>query len=219
MLQFMIDHYRTRFPGCRIVVHDNMSTDNTVEIALVNNCEIIQFDTDNYLNEPRLTEIRNNCWKNATTDWVLVCDMDELLDISEAELKEEERIGTTIVRAEAYDMVDMDNRLDISAMKYGVRDTGHDKSYLFNKKFISEINYTLGAHASKPIGTVLYSGKAYKAYHYWYKNYNETVKEYKIMRARINPENIKNGDSAYAETPEELRDEYAAVRSRAIRVR
>src|SRR3989344_130794 len=100
LIQFMIDHYRARFPGCTIVVYDNMSTDNTVKIAHVNNCKVIPFDTNNQYQESRQVQIRNDCWKKAKTDWVLVCDMDELLDIYEAELKTEEESSATIIRTE-----------------------------------------------------------------------------------------------------------------------
>ena len=42
-LQYMIDHYRSKFPNCHIVVYDNQSTDRTIEIALRNNCEVQNF--------------------------------------------------------------------------------------------------------------------------------------------------------------------------------
>ena len=71
-IQFMIDHYRARFPDCRIVVYDNMSADRTVNIALTNGCEVIPFDTNGQLQDRRYIEIKNSCWKDATTDWVLI---------------------------------------------------------------------------------------------------------------------------------------------------
>lgn len=215
----MIDHYRERFPGCRIVVYDNISTDNTAKIALANGCEVIPYDTNNKLHDNRYLEIKNNCWKSATTDWVLVCDLDELLDINEAELKEEAKDGTSVIRSEGYDMVDMENKVDIAGMKYGVRDVGQDKSCLFKKKFISEINYDIGCHACFPKGRVAYSKRVYKLYHYCYINYSLTVERYRVYRARINPEDIKNGCSFYGETPEEIRAIYTKARNQAIRVR
>ncbi len=217
LIQFMIDHYRERFPGCWIVVNDNMSTDSTVNIARKNGCDVIIDTKPRKLDEP-LTKIKNSCWKDANTDWVLVCDLDELLDISEAQLKAEEKMGTTIIRSEGYNMVAMDENLDITGMKYGARDVGHDKNYLFNKKYISDINYSPGAHVSYPIGTAVYSKKIYKLYHYCYPQYAVTVKKYKLITSRMTAEDIKNY-GFYSETPEEIRALYTQARREAVKVR
>ena len=213
----MIDHYRERFPNCRIVLYDNMSTDNTVKIARANGCEVIPYDTNNQLQDSCYLEIKNNCWKNALTDWVLVCDLDELLDINAAELKQEDVLGTSIVRSEGYDMVTMEDNLDIAGMKYGARDDGLDKSCLFNKKYIREINYEVGCHRCNPIGTVKYSKKAYKLYHYCYINYSVTVERYRVYAKRMGPDKVING--YYTETPEEIRTLYAKAWSKAVKVR
>src|SRR3990167_3154040 len=98
MIQFMIDHYRERFPGCRIVVYDNISTDNTVKIAKENSCEVVPFDTGGAFMDRRNMDIKNSCWKDAKTDWVLMCDLDELLMMNSAQLKTEEQLGTTIIK-------------------------------------------------------------------------------------------------------------------------
>lgn len=213
LIQFMIDHYRSRFPGCRIVIYDSMSTDNTVKIARANGCEVRTFDHHGHFQEDRHVNIKNSCWKDARTDWVLMCDLDELLDINKAELKKEEDLGTTIIRSEAYDMVDMEDKLDIAGMKYGVRDLGEDKAYLFNKKFIKEINYASGCHSCNPEGTIVYSNKVYKLYHYCYINYDVTVERYRLYRMRPGP------GGYYSETPEEIRTLYTEAWNQAIKVR
>ena len=219
-IQFMIDHYRTRFTGCHIVAYDNMSTDETVKIALANGCEIIPFDTSNQFQDRRLMDIKNSCWKNALTDWVLVCDMDELLDINATELKTEEESGTSIIRSEGYDMVAVDENLDIARMKYGARDNDHDKSHLFNRKFINEINYGVGCHECNPEGVVAYSHKSYKLYHYCFIGENLTVKKRKAYGARLSPENLEKGWSGhYLFTPKQTHAEYVDARNRAIKVR
>jgi hypothetical protein len=66
-IQFMIDHYRSRFPNCHIVVYDNESTDNTVAIAKANNCEVITYCTNNQIQDRKYLEIKNNCWKKSKT--------------------------------------------------------------------------------------------------------------------------------------------------------
>jgi hypothetical protein len=135
-IQFMIDHYRSRFPDCHIVVYDNMSTDRTVEICLNNDCEVISYDTNNQIQDRKYLEIKNNFWKTAQANWVLVCDTDELLDINKAQLQLEEYKNYTIIKSEAYNMINMEDNLDLSNIKYGARTVYHDKSYLFNKKLI-----------------------------------------------------------------------------------
>ena len=116
-------------------------------------------------------------------------------------------------------MIDMENKLDIPGIKYGMRDAYHDKSYLFNKKFISEINYSGGAHTCRPVGLVVYSHKTYKLYHYCYINYDVTVARYKDYRARISPEDIKAGCGLWSENPEEISALYTETRKQAIKVR
>ena len=213
MIQFMIDHYRLRFPGCRIVVYDSESTDDTIKIARANNCEVRTFDHHGVFLESRHVDIKNKCWKDSLTDWVLMSDLDELLDINETELKMEEDLGTTIIKSEAYNMVDMEDKFDIPALKYGVRDKGQDKSYLFNKKKIHEINYASGCHSCNPKGTIKYSKKTYKLYHYCYINYDVTVERYRLFRTRPGPGNY------YSENPEEIRNLYLDARKLAKKIR
>lgn len=219
LIQFMIDHYRTRFPGCRIIIHNNMSTDNSVKIALANRCEIVPFDTGNQINDLRYLDVKNNCWKDASTDWVLICDTDELLDINSDELKMEENSGTSIIRSEGYDMVSMDENLDIAGMKFGARDEAHDKSYLFNKKLISEINYDIGCHICNPTGKIVYSQKVYKLYHYCMVNYALSVEKYKLYGTRMSAVNLANDWGSYDFTPEEIRAFYTEAWSKAVKVR
>jgi hypothetical protein len=167
-------------------------------------------------------EIKNSCWKSAVTDWVLMSDLDELLDINEAELKIEEKLGTTLIRSECYDMINMKNdNLDIKNMKYGVKSPMiPGKLMLFNKKFIQEINYGPGAHKCNPKGILSYSKKAYKMYHYASVNENITIEKFKIYKKRLSEDNIKNGwGSQYFMTPEEIRQEYADERSKVVRIR
>lgn len=213
MIQFMINHYRTRFPGCRIVVYDNMSTDNTVKIANENGCVVVPFDTDDQYSEGRQIQIRNNCWKQAKTDWVLVCDIDELLDINETELKREEDVSTSIIKTEVYDMINMKDNVDISSMKYGVKSDVPGKFCLFNRKYIRQMNYGPGSHSCNPTGTVVYSNKTYKLYHYNSINENVTIEKFKIRAARMSPENLKNGwGNHYLMTPEQIRKEFTQQR-------
>ena len=196
-LQYMIDHYRSRFPNCHIVVNDNESTDNTRAIALKNNCEVVWFDTNNEINEHKITNLKNNCWKTSKTDWVLVCDVDELLDINEQQLKEEESKGATIVRSEGWNMVNMEDNYDFDNIKHGTRVPQYDKSYLFNHKYIQEIHFCAGCHGASPQGTVKYSDNVYKLYHYKCINPDYLVKRFAWTAKRLSEMNKRCGMGTY----------------------
>jgi glycosyltransferase involved in cell wall biosynthesis len=222
LMQFMIDHYRSRFPNCHIVVYDNNSTDKTVEIAKANGCEIRGYDSNNQLDDGLHMRIKNTCWKDAATDWVLMCDLDEMLDINEEQLKQEEAAGVTRIKTEAWTLVNMEDTYDRASLEkisYGFRDPGYDKSVLFNKKFIQEINYNPGAHGSTPVGKIVDS-KIYKLYHYQYINPDIFVAKRMETKKRLSDINRKNGWGLpqCSGTEQDKRDDFAYRRKHSIKV-
>lgn len=212
ILPYFINHYRKRFPNCRIVVYDNVSDDKTIEIALQNNCEVITYNTDGKLSDSAFLQIKNNCWKDSKTDWVLVCDADEFLDIDEQDLLKEENSGNSLIRFEGYNMVDIredTSVLDIENIKYGCKASQYDKFYLFNKKKISEINYTPGCHSAYPIGEKKFSNKIYLALHYIYLSEDKMVKKYETFAKRLSEENKQRQWSIhYLKSEAEVRAEF-----------
>jgi glycosyltransferase involved in cell wall biosynthesis len=220
LIQFMIDHYRERFPSSNIVLYDNQSTDNTVQIARDNACGVVEFNTNNKYHERRQMEIRNECFKGALTDWVLVCDMDELLDINEQELKDEIKSGSTIIRTEVYDMINRQNNADVLSMKHAVKSPLLGKLSLFNKKYIKEMNYGPGSHSCNPLGTAVYSKKVYKMYHYNSLGEDITIKKFKERKARMSKDSMENGwGSHYFMKADEIREEYSVESKKAKKIR
>jgi glycosyltransferase involved in cell wall biosynthesis len=218
-IQFMIDHYRTRFPDCPIVVYDNQSTDDTVKIAKDNGCQVVSFDTQDKFDELTNIEIKKNVWKSAETDWVVVCDIDELIDISQEDLVREAASGSSIIRFEAYDMVNLENNSDWPSIKYGVRNKLYDKLYLFNRKRTLSINYLPGAHFAGPVGDVTYSAKVYPAYHYKYLSEDYLIARYDVFAARLSDSNRKNGWTTHCLISEtQIREDFLQKRKIAQKV-
>ncbi len=218
-IKFMIDHYRLRFPSCNIVVYDNCSSDRTAEIAKENGAEVISFDTNNRFSDIKHIEIKNSCWKNASTNWVLTCDVDELLDINEDQLKLEENLGSSIITSEGYTMINMPEGHTLESIKYGCRQSQYDKSYLFNKNLIKEINYEVGCHRCSPIGQVKFSDKAYLAYHYKFIDLELSVKRYQSYGERMSDKNIENGwGKHYFKKRQELIEEFDLIRSLSVKL-
>lgn len=220
LIKFMIDHYRSRFPNCRIVVYDNESTDDTVSIAKENGCEVITYSTNNKISDKKYLEIKNNCWKDAATDWVLICDMDELLDITAEDLVKEDSTGKTAIRAEAYNMVNLEDNYDLASIKYGSRCEPYDKTYCFNRRYLSEINYAPGCHTCQPVGPLKFSDKVYPLYHYICIHPELQVAKYKLYSTRLSEENIKNGwGSHYFQSAEQVKAAFYLARTYVKKIR
>ena len=197
MIEFFINHYRNRFPNCNIVIYDNESTDNTVDIAKKYGCEIITYSTDNTLSDQKYLDIKNNCWKESKTDWNIICDCDELIEVTYEDLLNEEKLGTNFFKFEGYSMMNNTDNINIPEMKYGFRDPGYGKDYLFDKKYINEINYAPGCHTSNPTLTnqnkLKYSDKIYRALHYKYLSPKYTIDRYSLFKQRLSEDNKHRG--------------------------
>ena len=220
VLPFFIEHYRARFSQCNIVIFDNESTDNTKNIAIDNNCQVIEWPTNGQIDDEKMRLLKNTCWKNSTTNWVLVCDPDELLDINEEQLKNEELKNNTIIKSKGFNMINMEDNLDLKNITYGVRAEMYDKSYLFNKKFIKEINYNHGAHIVSPEGTIKYSDCEYILYHYKYINPEFNIGRHHYTLQRLSELNIKMGwGSQWHKTDNQVKQEILDNRMIAVKIR
>jgi glycosyltransferase involved in cell wall biosynthesis len=193
MIEFFIQHYRRNFPGCIINIYDNESTDRTVEIAKSYGCNIITYKTNNTLSDSEYLKIKNNCWVESTTDWVLVCDCDELLEINEHNLLTEINNNTTIIKPEGYSLMNNNDEINLKIMEFGFRDFGFDKCVLFNSEKINEINYSPGCHSCSPVGDVKYNTDKYRLLHYKYLSPQYSVDRHKMFGERLSDDNKKRG--------------------------
>ena len=195
ILQKFIDHYKYQFPNCEIVIYDNQSTDKTKEIALKNGCKILEYNSNNEIRDDLYLEIKNNCWKDSNTDWVLIVDTDEFIYINEEQLKNEESLGKTIISFEGWNLITMSNNPDIIDLdlKWGSRAVQYDKSYLFNKKLIKKINYSAGCHYCAPKGKVQYSENKYLMCHWKALGLNYMINRHTEFGKRMSKQNLDKG--------------------------
>lgn len=193
LIDFFVKHYRKQFSNCVIKVWDNYSSDNTAKIAKELGCEVFYYDSEDSLDDSKYLEIKNHMWKKADTDWVIVCDVDELLEVSEDDINTFEKEEINIINFSGYTLVNRKNVIDLKSMNMGFRDKEYDKFYMFNKKYVKEINYGYGAHQAAPTFQtniiIKHSKKTYNAYHYKYlsKQYSTARKDlYEKRMSRIN---------------------------------
>jgi glycosyltransferase involved in cell wall biosynthesis len=183
LLPFTLKHYRDRFPNAKFVLVDNYSTDNTCNIAKDNGMEIKQFESSNCQNEETMMYIRNNIWNDITSGWVIMCDMDEWLEITEKDLINEEEKGTTIITTKGFNIVGNSKTIDLSdidlfTLNEGVYDDNFSKRILFKVSDV-RINFWWGAHNCNPIGNVKYSESIYTLKHMNYLGADYLVEKHR----------------------------------------
>jgi len=174
MLPHTIKYYRSRFPEVDITIIDNYSTDNSCKIAEELGCRVHKYDSNNQMDEHYLIWVRSHIWKQFVTEgWVIMCDMDEWLDITEEELINEDTNGTTIILTKGVNMVGEAKTQDFSDInlfdiKRGFFDDNFSKKVCFKYPQVQSMEYWYGAHQCFPQGQVVYSEKQYYLRHYNY---------------------------------------------------
>ena len=219
MLPKFIEHYRGMFPGCKIVIYDNESTDRTRTIADFYRCEVISNKTEGKLNDVRYLEIKNNCWKDAGTDWVCIADADEHLNIDDNELFRQDQQGVSVIRSQGWNMVNMKDNMNFKGITHGVRAKSYDKVYMFKRSMIREIHYSPGCHSANIIGKVQESSKVYDCFHYKYVNPDFMVARHKVFASRLSEVNKTKGYGFhYTYSEEEIRKEFEQARANAKQI-
>lgn len=202
MLPRMIEFYRTRIPDIVINVHDNGSTDRTVEIAKDLDCNVVHWETGGELRDDLLTDWKNSIWKGSKAELVVVCDADEWLDYWPGSFDAANYLAYKNVCfiCEGYDMV---------AENKGVRNPLYDKILMFSPK-IGDMNYGLGAHTASPsVGT----GHGPRLFHMKYTMpVDLLVKKYKAVSERMSELNKEHGWGFHYNFDEEtIRRQYAEM--------
>jgi glycosyltransferase involved in cell wall biosynthesis len=202
MIPFFLMHYSPWVD--RIVVFDNQSTDNSKALLMTNpKVAIRDWDTNHELRDDLKTQQMNECWKESrnVADWVIVCDLDELLYHPQMDrlliwLKGQ-RIS--ICRPFGFEMVGDHtpsvHRPIISQLKEGVRKTTWDKMILFDPNQIEHINYSMGGHSAIPEGQVklFFRQPKLKLLHYRYLNLPYILNKHARRKERLSKQNIENG--------------------------
>jgi hypothetical protein len=166
LIPHAVKHYKKYIKSCNITIYDNESTDNSVELAKSLGCNVISWSSNNILNEDIQIEIRNSCWKNIESGWIIMADMDEFICVTENELLEELNNGTTILKIIGINMIGeskTENLYDIDLQeitKY-IYEGSESKNLCFLREKINDMNYECGSHSCNPSGVVNYSSKTY----------------------------------------------------------
>ena len=194
LLPYFLRHYSSF--AQRIVVYDNYSTDRSVEICRANPLvEVIKYGSGDRIRDDIYLQIKNNCWKGSPADWVIICDIDELVyhpnirqvladcnsTLIEPELFNMFAEKFPITEGQIYDEVLM-----------GIQ--GGGKKNLFKPRDIMEINYDPGCHVAFPEGRVVDNGPlGIKTLHMKYLSLDYTLERKRLSNSRLSEVNKTMG--------------------------
>jgi glycosyltransferase involved in cell wall biosynthesis len=194
ILPYFLKHY-SQYVN-KIVVYDNNSTDRSIQILNDwKDCEIEirEYNTNNQYDERSIIQLKNNCWKDDTSDYIIVCDVDELLYHPNLIEFIEKQPFTDYYTPQGFHMMGEEIPTDYTKqiydiIKIGSRDDQYDKNVLFKRKNITETNYSPGCHASRFKGEsnlMNYSGLELKLLHYKWLSFEYVYEKHTHYSTRI----------------------------------
>lgn len=217
MLPYFLRHYSAMCE--KITIYDNYSTDRSDEICRANpKVEVIKYDSGNQIRDDLYLEIKNNCWKKSKCDWVIVCDIDELLVFTPGYIS-----NGTIIKPAWYDMVS--DHLPATEgqiydeLCYGVPNP-NTKCLMFRPDSVEEINYEPGAHFIKPVGDVrIIEANLMAVLHYKYLSLQYVIDRYALFASRLSDINKELKWGYHYNFPvEKITEDYVELMSKRIKV-
>lgn len=214
LLPYMHEFY-SKITGGNIIfnLYDNNSTDNTVEIAKNLGFNIFKAKSNGELRDDLLLHFKNNVWKNSKADFVIVCDVDEWINIPS------DISNYTIIKSEGWNMVG-DGEQTPAQIDKGVYSFYYDKTCVFSPKHIQEINYTIGGHTCNPVGNLVYYPINPKLYHMKFISQEFLLKKYDLIKRSLSDINKMYGWSRhYLVSEQEIINEYREILKNSIKIR
>jgi hypothetical protein len=179
---------------------DNESDDDsTAIIRSYKNAEVRTYSTNGEIRDDIYLEIKNNIWKESRgkADWVIVCDVDEILYHPNliTKLDELKERGINIIKPHGYDMYAEDYpKNSLLEIKTGIKDNRLlGKCIIFNPNSVEEINYKTGCHKCYPTGNLkFYKEDDIKLLHYKCLNLDFLLGRFELLKNRLSLYNIEN---------------------------
>lgn len=168
------------------------------------------------MSEIEFAELKNSCFEGGKSEYFLICDIDELLDVDDDDLLQYQ---PSIVQGIGYHMVgDSDTKFE--QISRGSRDTMYDKCLLFKRSDLVGINYGAGAHSCRPVftpGLTVGENLRKNLYHFRYLSLNFIVERYQKRRQRkMEEDRAKGFDLQYFLSYEQVENDYHDARKTSI---
>jgi hypothetical protein len=229
ILPYFLKHYSTIVD--KIVVYNNYSTDNSIQILKDwKECEIeiIEYDTNDKFDELTLLDLKNNCWKkDKDSEYVIVCDIDELLYHPDLKSFIKKNSMIDYFTPSGYHMIGEEIPTDHTKQIYdiiqnGVEDVNYGKNILFKRNSVEETYYAPGAHLSSFKGTkrlINCQTDQLKLLHYKWLSPEYVTKKYKHYQERMSDHSKERGWGIHYElTDNEIIEKYNNLKEQSIKI-
>jgi len=226
MLPFFLDHY-SKFAS-KIVIYDNESTDNTVKIAkehpLVK--DIYSVKTGDSLDDSMYVKIKNSCWKEDASDYVMLVDTDELIYHEDDIVKYLDNTNYPVYRPTGYNMISEEfpkNNISVTEqIKRGVYDKFYCKPVIFNPNLIKKTEFELGIHNGRfydETGNINPAESELKMLHYKNLGFKYRVDRHKMFAKRMSDFNQRTGAGIhYTWDVKTQKDEFDDILARSTKI-
>lgn len=217
LLPYFLRHYQEICD--KIFVYDNGSDDGTQDLVAEHPlCELRHIDSQGQYHEGALLKVKGQFWKESrrTADWVICCDIDELLFHPHllTYLRECQERGVTIPTPAGWQL--LNSRFPTggdqiySEIKTGFPDPFYAKRIIFNPSAIDEMNYTPGCHSAAPVGNVIeHADPLLKLLHCKYLGLEYVTQRNALLAARLSEFNRARGfGHQYLTAPERLAEQF-----------
>ena len=207
IIQDFIDWYRNKLPNSKITIIDNESDDKTVEIAKKNGCNIISYSTNGFMDEQTLMGLRNNIWRNSDSEWIIIVDSDEYVDIDHETLN---NADWNVAKCIGYEMFGEGESID--DLIYGCSSDGYSKSAVFNKNEVEDMNFGAGSHTENPKPknnkVIKFSDKRPKLYHTKWRSWENGINRAHILSKRRSEHSKRMGWNFHYGLPDNVHQDY-----------
>ena len=153
ILPYFLNHY-SQF-ATNIIIYDNKSSDNTVNIAknfnrTHTNVECWGYDTDNQLNDKVYLDIKHSVASRCKTEYCIIVDCDEFLYHPNIKDFINENLDVTVFQPYGFDMVSAEfpNSFQPITQTHtnGTVSDNYSKVCLFKPKQVSSYIFEMGCH-------------------------------------------------------------------------